>query len=80
VGYAGFLDVGHAWFHDHAPDWVPHRDGDHFGTLANIGVGLRLESVRTRRDRVLHIDIAKPLVDGPFVDTWEVTLSGKQRF
>ena len=80
VGYAGFLDVGRAWFHDEAPDWVPPREGDHFGTLSNVGVGLRLESIRTRRDRVLHLDIAKPLQDGPEVDNWEITLSGKARF
>ncbi len=80
VGYAAFVDVGRAWFDDPAPDWVPTREGDHFGTLANVGLGLRLESVRTRRDRVFHIDVSRPLVDGPDVDDWEITLSGKQRF
>ncbi len=80
VGYAAFLDVGRAWFDDEAPTWLPPRDGDHFDTLANVGFGLRLESIRTRRDRVFHIDIARPLVDGPEVKTWEITLSGKQRF
>lgn len=80
VGYAVFADVGRAWFDDDVPEWLPVREGDHFDTLANVGVGLRLESVRTRRDRVFHIDIAKPLVDGPFVDNWEITFSGKQAF
>ena len=80
LGYAAFLDVGQAWFDDDAPDWVPDREGDHFDTLANVGFGLRLESVRTRRDRVFHIDFARPLVDGPDVKSWEITLSGKQRF
>ncbi len=80
VGYAAFVDVGQAWFDAAAPDWVPDRDGDHFDTLVNVGFGLRLESVRTRRDRVLHIDFARPLVDGPDVENWEITLSGKQRF
>ncbi len=80
LGYAAFVDSGRAWFHDSAPDWVPARDGDHFGQLTNVGVGLRLESIRTRRDRVFHLDIARPLVDGPFVDTWEISLSGRQRF
>ncbi|MEQ8692438.1 MAG: BamA/TamA family outer membrane protein [Pseudomonadales bacterium] len=80
LGYAAFLDVGRAWFEDEPPAWVPARDGEHFDTLSNIGVGLRLESVRTRRDRVLHIDIARPFVDGPDVKSWEITLSGKQRF
>ena len=80
VGYAVFLDVGRAWFADDVPAWLPPREGDHFDTLANLGFGLRLESIRTRRDRVIHVDFAKPLVDGPFVDSWEITLSGKQAF
>jgi outer membrane protein assembly factor BamA len=80
AGYAAFVDVGRAWFHDDAPDWMPEREGDHFGTLTNVGIGLRLESIRTRRDRVLHVDIAKPLQDGPGVDSWEITLSGKSSF
>jgi hypothetical protein len=80
IGYAVFVDIGKAEFHDTPPAWVPEREGDHFGTLANVGFGLRLESIRTRRDRVIHIDFAKPLVDGPFVDSWEVTISGKPAF
>ncbi|MEE4279098.1 MAG: hypothetical protein V2I82_11580 [Halieaceae bacterium] len=78
VGYAAFVDVGRAWFADEAPAWVPARDGEHFDTLANVGLGLRLESVRTRRDRVLHIDLAHPLVDGPGVDSLQLTLSAKR--
>jgi hypothetical protein len=77
LGYAVFVDVGRAWFADDAPAWMPPREGDHFDHLINFGVGLRLESIRTRRDRILHIDLAKPLVDGPFVETWELTVSGK---
>ncbi len=80
LGYAAFLDIGRAWFEDEPPAWVPPRRGDHFDTLANVGVGLRLESTRTRRDRVFHIDVARALVEGPGVDDWEITLSGKQRF
>ncbi len=80
LGYAAFVDVGRAWFHDSPPQWIPQRDGDHFDTLANIGLGLRLESVRTRRDRVFHIDLSHPLVDGPDTGSWEVTVSGKQSF
>ncbi len=78
VGFAAFVDVGRAWFEDEPPAWVPDRTGDHFGTLANVGIGLRLESVRTRRDRVLHIDLAHPLVDGPGVDSLQLTLSAKR--
>ena len=41
-------------------------------------VGLRLESIRTRGDRVIHIDLAKPLVDGPSVRSFELTLTVKR--
>lgn len=78
VGVAAFVDVGRAWFADEVPAWIPPREGDHFGTLANVGIGLRLESVRTRRDRVLHIDLAHPLVDGPGVDSFQLVLSAKR--
>ncbi len=78
VGWAAFVDFGRAWYQDSAPAWVPVRDGDHFDTLADLGVGLRLESIRTRGDRVIHIDVAKPLVDGPAVGSFELTLTVKQ--
>ncbi len=80
VGYAVFYDIGRAWFEDEPPAWVPERNGRHFGTLSNIGIGLRLESTRTRRDRLVHIDFAKPLIDGPFVDSWEFTITAKRFF
>ena len=80
VGWAVFFDVGKARFRDAAPAWVPELSGDHFDTLFDVGVGLRLESVRTRRDRVIHFDIAKPLVDGPGVDSFEVTITSKRSF
>jgi hypothetical protein len=78
VGFAAFVDVGRAWFEDQPPSWIPDQKGEHFGTLANVGIGLRLESVRTRRDRVFHIDLAHPLVDGPGVDSVQLTLSAKR--
>ena len=78
VGWAVFADFGRAWYEDSAPAWVPPRNGDHFDTLADGGVGLRLESIRTRGDRVIHIDLAKPLVDGPSVRSLELTLTVKR--
>ena len=80
VGFAAFADVGKAWFHDQPPPWVPPREGEAFDTLANVGLGLRLESIRTRRDRIVHIDIAHPLVDGPGTDDYEITLTAKRSF
>lgn len=78
VGWAAFVDVGRAWYKDAAPAWVPERTGDHYDTLVDVGIGLRLESIRTRGDRVVHIDIAKPLIDGPEVSSFELTLTVKR--
>ena len=79
LGGALFVDVGRAWYHDEPPDWVVFdRSGDEFDILANVGVGLRLESTRTRRDAVLHLDLAFPLRDGPFVSDAELTISVKR--
>lgn len=79
LGAAVFADVGRVSFRDDAPAWVPaDRSADEFGTLANIGFGLRLESTRTRRDRILHVDFAVPLVDGPNVKGLEITVVAKQ--
>jgi len=79
LGAAAFVDVGRAWYQDEAPAWVPdERRADHFDVLSNAGVGLRLESTRTRGDLVLHLDVAFPLRSGPDVRGMEVTLSARQ--
>jgi hypothetical protein len=79
LGAAVFVDVGRAWYEGAAPEWLPaDRDGSHFGVLANAGFGLRLESTRTRRDQIVHLDVAYPLRDGPEVRNVEVTLTAKQ--
>jgi outer membrane protein assembly factor BamA len=71
VGAAVFMDVGRAWF--------PHTTSDEpFGTLMDVGIGLRLESTRTRSDRMLHIDLAFPLQDGPEIESREISLTVKQ--
>ena len=80
VGVAAFADVGRAWYEERAPEYLPERRGDHFGTLYDVGLGLRIESVRTRRDRVIAIDLAQPLVDGPGVDGVELSVSVRQAF
>ncbi|MFW6093768.1 MAG: hypothetical protein ACODAC_07325 [Pseudomonadota bacterium] len=79
LGAAAFLDVGRAWYQGDEPDWVPSdRDGAEFDVLANLGVGLRLESTRTRVDRIIHLDVSFPLRQGPDVRGVEVTLSAKR--
>ncbi|MEZ5557357.1 MAG: BamA/TamA family outer membrane protein [Pseudomonadales bacterium] len=80
IGAAVFVDVGRAWYSDAAPPWVPQSDLDkgYFDTLSDVGIGLRLESTRTRRDRILHVDLGFPLQNGPGVRGVELTLSVKQ--
>lgn len=79
LGVAAFFDVGRAWYENEAPPWVPEeRDRGHFDVLSNAGLGLRLESTRTRGDLMLHLDVAFPLRGGPEVRGVEVTLSAKQ--
>ena len=42
------------------------------------GSDCRLESTRTNRNLVYHIDVAFPVVDGPGVGGVEVTLTSKR--
>ena len=72
VGLAGFFDVGRTWF-----SGAPDSHG--YGTLADVGFGFRFESTRTRQDRVLHVDFAFPLVDGPDVQSMQILLVVKER-
>ncbi|MEQ8486191.1 MAG: hypothetical protein RIB46_17670 [Pseudomonadales bacterium] len=79
LGGAVFLDVGRAWYDGEVPAWLPDdRDAGYYGVLSNVGVGLRLESTRTRGDRILHLDLGFPLRNGPDVRSVEVTLTAKQ--
>lgn len=72
VAAAAFLDIGHAW---RGKDAEGRLADD---VLANIGIGLRFESTRTNRDIVYHIDLARPLTDGPGIDSYQLTLTSKR--
>jgi outer membrane protein assembly factor BamA len=54
VGAAAFVDVGKLWGASPVP-------APQLGTLRDIGVGLRLGSLRAARANALHIDLAYPL-------------------
>lgn len=54
VGGAAFFDAGRAWGGDNVNATDP-------GWLSNLGVGLRIFSVRSAFNNVLHIDVAFPL-------------------
>ena len=73
LGFAMFVDTGRTWFPN-----GPSDDG--FGLLADVGFGVRFESTRTRQDRVLHVDFAFPLVDGPGVQSMQILVAVEERF
>ena len=73
VGAAAFFDVGRAWF--------SNRDnGSNGDVLANVGVGLRLNSSRADKTSVIHIDLAFPLVRDNDVDDVQFLITVKDRF
>lgn len=73
IGAAAYVDVGRAWGGTNVNTENP-------GWLANVGLGLRLFSVRTADSNVVHIDVAFPLNPGDDVRGAQFLLSGKSRF
>lgn len=70
VGGAVYVDAGQAW-----------EQGQPRGsTLANAGLGLRLSPSKFRVDRVLHLDVATPLVDQDQVDDVQYIVTGRVDF
>ncbi len=67
VGAAAFVDVGNSWF-------AGGGRGPFGGTLADVGVGLRIASSRSNRGSMVHIDVAYPLVSGVGVSGLEVVV------
>ena len=53
VGAAAFIDTGRAW-------GGPSASTNRSGWLSNVGVGLRIFSVRSAFSNVLHLDVAVP--------------------
>lgn len=73
-GATSFIDVGRAWF----PEGSHGING---GNLMDIGFGLRISSSRFHIDRVLHIDLAFPLIKGdPTIDDVQLVITGQARF
>lgn len=73
VGAAIFADTGRMWGRDRfaaAPE----------GWLTDVGVGLRLGSVRSGLGNILHIDIAFPLDRTNDIDALQLTIETKKSF
>ena len=74
VGYAVFADVGRIGGRD-------PRASPSLGTLADVGVGLRLTSPRASGRNVVHIDLAVPLNrDDPAIDSVQFVIETKGSF
>ena len=73
LGSAVFMDVGRAWFKG-------RDNGESGGTLTNVGFGLRVIPSRFRSDRILSVDLAFPLQSGPDIDSYEISIRGRQTF
>ena len=73
VGAAAFLDVGRAWYDD-------RDNGSNDGVLADVGIGLRLNSSRAQKTSVIHIDLAFPLVTDNDVDSVQLLFRVRERF
>lgn len=73
VGYAAFLDVGRV-------SGTDPRAAPSVGTLADVGLGLRLSSPRSSGKSVVHIDLAFPLNADPEIDSMQLIVETKGSF
>ena len=80
VGWIVFADIG--MIHK-APDdrlGLSYRDIEENELLADVGFGMRLNSSKTKTNKVLHIDIAFPVEKTEETDTFQLTLTAQSRF
>ena len=73
VGAAIFFDAGRAWGRD------PYAQAPQ-GWLKDVGIGLRLGSVRSAHGNVLHIDLAAPLDRAEGVDGVQLLIETRRSF
>jgi hypothetical protein len=73
VGWAAFLDVGRV-------SGTDPRAAPSLGTLADIGIGLRLSSPRASGKSVVHVDLAFPLNGDPSIDNVQLVVETKASF
>jgi hypothetical protein len=69
LGGVMYIDAGRTW-------GAGYADATH---LSNVGLGLRLSSSKAKTGKVLHLDLAFPLADKQYVDSfqWVITASSR---
>lgn len=73
LGAAAFVEAGQAW---DSTDTIV-QSGQ---VLADVGIGLRINSSKARPDHVLHIDLAFPLTDRNEVDGFQLSVQADNSF
>lgn len=74
MGFAGYVDVGRAWGGEEA---LLNADD---GTLASVGIGVRLYSNKASQPGVVHIDISRPIGDDEELDGVEISAQLRRSF
>ena len=80
VGWLLFADFGTIHEGPDARLGFSYPDVEENEILADVGFGLRLNSSKTKTDKVLHVDVAFPLIDADNIDTFQLTLTAQSSF
>jgi hypothetical protein len=78
VGAAVFLDIGRTWRNDAGGDLgAASRD---YGTLRDVGIGLRLANSHSGLGQMIHVDLAFPLDRDTSIRSPQLVISTKRTF
>lgn len=83
VGAAVFFDAGRSWGGDRYASLATAADADNrvtSGWLKDVGVGLRLGSIRSGLGNVLHLDVAFPLDGGKDISNMQFLVETRRSF
>lgn len=72
MGGVAFFDVGRSWGTQIDDESNPH--------LANVGIGLRFSSSKTKVGNVLHVDLAAPLTDQVGLESTQILIKAESAF
>lgn len=72
MGGVAFFDVGRSWGTQIDDQSNPH--------LANVGIGLRFSSSKTKVGNVLHVDLAAPLTDQVGLESTQILIKAESAF